>query len=291
MTYFDPKWGRELIDPCEDILQKAQMGSSIPTRQLAEKLGFDLQLLRSLRTGIDVEAHRAVIVRLSQELALDESSLIESCCGSWLPRPVEIGGLEQFITPFRDFHVNHFLVTCPRSGESILFDTGTESSVLSGMLARRGLRLRRCYLTHGHLDHIAQLDFLRRRVQDLEVIAHPDCPVPVDRSIEAGQFDEFGGLKIEVRPGTAHRNDLLTFAIEGLEKPVLIAGDSIFAGSIGSIRTGNRQDYLDSLENVRRYILCGEPDTVICPGHGPMTTVGEELLHNPFFASSKTLAN
>jgi glyoxylase-like metal-dependent hydrolase (beta-lactamase superfamily II) len=63
---------------------------------------------------------------------------------------------------------------------------------------------------------------------------------------------------------------------------VVIVGDALFAGSMG----GGMVSYADALRTNRREIMTLPPQTVICPGHGPMTTVAEERAHNPFFASA-----
>jgi glyoxylase-like metal-dependent hydrolase (beta-lactamase superfamily II) len=61
---------------------------------------------------------------------------------------------------------------------------------------------------------------------------------------------------------------------------VAVVGDSLFAGSMG----GGNVSYADALRNNLEKILTLPDETIICPGHGPMTTVGEEKVHNPFFA-------
>ena len=67
----------------------------------------------------------------------------------------------------------------------------------------------------------------------------------------------------------------------GLARPIAIVGDSLFAGSMG----GGNVSYNDAVKNNLEKILTLPDDTIICPGHGPMTSVGEEKKHNPFFAS------
>lgn len=280
----DSRGLHELVDPCEDVVQKAQLGWVVSTRELAEIVGIPFRELRELRSGIDPDEQNGVIERLAEALALNPDALKASCKASWLPKARRVAGVELFVTPFSDYHVNHFLITCPRSGEGCLFDTGTSTDVLAGMLVRRELKLKRLYLTHGHRDHVAQVAYLRDAVPGIEVIAHPDCPVDADRRLRPGDRDTFGGLAFEIREGTAHKDDMLVFAIRGLEVPVIVAGDALFAGSIGAIKTGKREDFKRSLENVRKNVLGERPDTVILPGHGPLTTVGEELGNNPFFA-------
>lgn len=277
-------WLEELIDPCEDVLQKAQIGWMVSTRELADAIGIPFQELRELRSGIDPDSQAAVIERLSDVLRLNPEALKESCKASWLPKRRMIRGVEQFVTPFSDFHVNHFLLTCPTTGRSCLFDTGTSVDALHGLLVRQDLRIKRIYLTHGHRDHIAQIQWLRERLPGVEVVAHPNCPVETDRRICPGDQEVFGGLVLDVLAGTAHKDDMLVFRIDGLGVPLIVAGDALFAGSIGAIKTGRIEDFAASLESVRKHVLSGPTETVILPGHGPITTVGEELQHNPFFA-------
>jgi glyoxylase-like metal-dependent hydrolase (beta-lactamase superfamily II) len=72
----------------------------------------------------------------------------------------------------------------------------------------------------------------------------------------------------------------MTFFVTGLSRPLAVVGDSIFAGSMG----GGNVSYKDAIKNNVEKILTLPDETIICPGHGPMTTVGEERAHNPFFA-------
>ena len=67
--------------------------------------------------------------------------------------------------------------------------------------------------------------------------------------------------------------------IDGLERPIAIVGDAIFAGSMG----GGMISYEDALRTNREKIMTLPDDTVLCPGHGPLTTVGREKKNNPFF--------
>lgn len=71
----------------------------------------------------------------------------------------------------------------------------------------------------------------------------------------------------------------MTFVVAGLGRPIAIVGDSLFAGSMG----GGNVSYEDALKNNLEKILTLPDETGPCPGHGPMTTVGEEKAHNPFF--------
>ena len=67
--------------------------------------------------------------------------------------------------------------------------------------------------------------------------------------------------------------------VEGLAQSLGIVGDAIFAGSMG----GGMVSYQDALRTNREQILTLSDETILCPGHGPLTSVGEEKAHNPFF--------
>jgi glyoxylase-like metal-dependent hydrolase (beta-lactamase superfamily II) len=67
--------------------------------------------------------------------------------------------------------------------------------------------------------------------------------------------------------------------VTGLAKPLVVVGDALFAGSMG----GGMVSFADALANNRSQIFTLADETVICPGHGPLTTVGLEKRHNPFY--------
>jgi len=87
-------------------------------------------------------------------------------------------------------------------------------------------------------------------------------------------------LEIETRLTWGHSPSGMTYVVTGLARPIAVVGDSLFAGSMG----GGNVSYKDALRNNLEKILTLPDETIICPGHGPMTTVREEKRHNPFFA-------
>jgi glyoxylase-like metal-dependent hydrolase (beta-lactamase superfamily II) len=104
--------------------------------------------------------------------------------------------------------------------------------------------------------------------------------VPGAEPIEEGKRFRLGNLQIDTRLTWGHSPGGMTYVVTGLARPIAIAGDSLFAGSMG----GGNVSYRDALQNNLEKILTLPDETIICPGHGPMTTVGEEKRHNPFFA-------
>src|SRR5262249_36786326 len=104
--------------------------------------------------------------------------------------------------------------------------------------------------------------------------------VPGAEKIAEGKHFQVGNIDIESRLTWGHSPGGLTFVVTGLARQIAIVGDSLFAGSMG----GGNVSYQDALRNNLDKILTLPAETIICPGHGPMTTVGEEKKHNPFFA-------
>jgi glyoxylase-like metal-dependent hydrolase (beta-lactamase superfamily II) len=98
-----------------------------------------------------------------------------------------------------------------------------------------------------------------------------------------GTTFQLGELEIETRQTTGHSRGGVTYIIHGLAKPVAIVGDALFASSMG----GGVVSFTDALKTNREQIFTLPEDTIICPGHGPMTTVGEEKAHNPFYPEFK----
>ena len=88
-----------------------------------------------------------------------------------------------------------------------------------------------------------------------------------------------GRLHIETRDTSGHSVGGTTYLIHGLDRPLAIVGDALFAGSVGGIKA----DYRASLKRISDNILSGQDGTVLAPGHGPLTTVIQEKTSNPFF--------
>lgn len=80
---------------------------------------------------------------------------------------------------------------------------------------------------------------------------------------------------------SGHTKGGTTYFVTGLARPVAAVGDAMFAGSMG----GGNVSYEDALRNNVEKILALPDETLILPGHGPVATVGEQKLHNPFFTA------
>ncbi len=167
----------------------------------------------------------------------------------------------------------------PASRAAAAFDTGADCSEMVRSANRQKLTVKLILLTHAHADHVADLPRLREETGG-QVFAPVRESVPGAGAIEEGKRFRLGKVEIDTRLTWGHSRGGMTYVVTGLACPIAIVGDSLFAGSMG----GGNVSYDDALQNNIEKILTLPDETIICPGHGPMTTVGEEKVHNPFFA-------
>ena len=143
----------------------------------------------------------------------------------------------------------------------------------------QGLTIQLILLTHTHPDHIADLAKLKAATGARAYVCELEAFDGAE-SFAAGKKFSAGGLQIETRQTSGHARGGITYVVSGLARPIAVVGDSIFASSMG----GGMISYDDALRNNKEKILTLPDETILCSGHGPLTTVGEEKKHNPFFA-------
>jgi hydroxyacylglutathione hydrolase len=266
-----------LEDNVPDIIGKAQRGLRISDSELAEKARVSSQKIRALRKG---DFDELALLRIAGVLGLAARPLCELAKGEWHPQKTDqTDGLAQFNTHYHGMAVNAYLLWDPASRAAAVFDTGADCSEMLRFANRYKLNVQLILLTHAHADHVADLPRLREET-GAEVFTPVGEPVPGAERIEEGKRFRLGALEIESRLTWGHSQGGMTFVVTGLGRPVAVVGDSLFAGSMG----GGNVSYEDALQNNLDKILTLPDKTIICPGHGPMTTVGEEKAHNPFFA-------
>jgi hydroxyacylglutathione hydrolase len=268
-----------LEDNVGDIIGKAQRGLGISDSELAKKAGVSLETIRKLREGdLDEQA----LLRVAPVLGLAAGQLSQLAKGEWRPERIdERDGFAQFNTRFHDMTVNAYVVWDPTSRVAAAFDTGADCTEMVRFANRHKLNVQMIFLTHAHPDHIADLPRLREET-GADVFSPAREPVSGAQPVEEGKQFRLGNLEIGTRLTWGHSQGGITYVMTGLARPMAIVGDSLFAGSMG----GGNVSYQDALRNNLEKILTLPDHTVICPGHGPMTTVGEEKKHNPFFAGN-----
>ena len=195
------------------------------------------------------------------------------------------------------FQENSYVIVDESSRRGVLVDPGDEAPRIIQMANDAGITPEAIWLTHGHLDHVGAIAALKR-VWDIPVYLHEaDLPVirlaseaaarygvPLeqsadpDRALSDGDEMKVGGLRFTVRHTPGHAPGHVVFVGEG----VMVGGDLLFAGSIG--RTDLPRSNPDDMETSLALVATFDRDTVVYPGHGPLTTIGNELASNPFLA-------
>lgn len=267
-----------LEDNFTDILGKAQRGLRLTDVQLATQTGLPIELITKVKDGL---VDDAALAKLGPALNLNARALIVAAKKTWQPRPITCAGLAQFNTPFFDMTVNAYVVWDHATREAALFDTGANARPALDFLTQEKLTLKYLFITHTHTDHIADLEKVMAETKAECFVGDREPKLAGAKPFEAGRAFPLGSLTVETRLTWGHAEGGITYVIDGLEYPVAIVGDAVFAGSMG----GGAVSYADALRTNRTEIMSLPAETILCPGHGPLTTVGEELQHNPFFAA------
>jgi glyoxylase-like metal-dependent hydrolase (beta-lactamase superfamily II) len=180
--------------------------------------------------------------------------------------------------------VNSYLIWDPQTKEAALFDTGADASGALQSVADLGLELKTLFITHSHIDHIIDRKKVTAAHPDVRVLVNAKEPVAGAERFAAGDTFSIGTLRVTTRLTWGHSPAGTTYVVNGLARPVAVVGDALFAQSMG----GGVISFKDALATNRAEIFTLEDQSVICPGHGPMTSVGEEKAHNPFFPEFKS---
>jgi len=265
-----------LEDFHEDIFGKAMRGLGIGKNEMAKRLGSEKSDIDEILSG---GVNESLIRIMACELNLDTEKLIRSANREWSPAPLEIRGLKQFNLPFGDMLVNVYVIWEQTSKNAWVFDTGPMAQPVLDFIEDEGLKVNAIFLTHTHRDHIACLDELNEKTGNSTVYVHELEALYGCESITEGFSYKCGSLSLNALHTHGHALGGMTYVIDGLDRPVAIVGDAIFAGSMG----GGMVSYEDALRTNREKIMTLPEETILCPGHGPMTTVQEEKKNNPFF--------
>ncbi|MDR1283101.1 MAG: MBL fold metallo-hydrolase [Opitutaceae bacterium] len=277
-----------LEDDFADVIGKAQRGLGFSDEKLAARAGIAVHDLLAVKGGKPVVA---VIRRIARHLKLSPDALEVLALRRWYPlQPVFPRGFAMFNSAFGGGGggggggrtVNSYLVWDPRSREAAAFDTGADCSAMLDTIAVEKLRVRHLFLTHTHEDHIADLRRLAAAT-GAGVWSHERERIdfPGARNFSEGAWFHVGDLAVKTLLTSGHSPGLTTFYVTGASWPLAVCGDSIFASSMG----GSLTHYADQLRNNVGKILPLPRDTVLAPGHGPLSTLAQEKKHNPFFAS------
>jgi len=170
---------------------------------------------------------------------------------------------------------NVFVIRCTESGEGVLIDAANEHERLLELCVNLGVR--RVIETHGHWDHIQAVPAVRDAGFDVAVTAADSEMLPsYDSILNDDEVIEIGRLRLRTIATPGHTRGSMCFALEN--SPLLFSGDTLFPGGPGntSFEGGDFATIIDSLDQ-RLFVY--PPATIVLPGHGDWTTIGNERPH------------
>lgn len=274
-----------LEDELGDVLEKAARNVPLTVENLAAATGIEPSRLKD---AIDYrpDLTQPELARLATALNLNEVGLNALAQGRY-PLP-DAEGLTFCLHPLRMPYgvgvANAYLVCQCGSDSAVLFDTGASHAELHRAWPASIQRLDAVFITHYEAEHIGGLEVVLRESE----LSHFHGPAngrwPQCHAMGEGQQVRVGELQITAFSTPGHADAHNCYLVESSARPpgpaVLISGDLIFAGSLG----GGYFCCQRQLTHSRRIMGLLADDTVIAPGHGPLTTAANERRYNPFLA-------
>jgi glyoxylase-like metal-dependent hydrolase (beta-lactamase superfamily II) len=272
-----------LEDELGDVLEKALHHAGLSAEAAAAQAGVDVA---KIRDAIDYRYDLATgeLRRLATVLRLNE---VGFCAHAQEQYPLpEIGALPFCVWPLRMPYgigvANAYIVSECDGSRGLLFDVGPSLLALTEVWPRSVKTIDAVFLTHVEGEHAGGLcDVVARFGVDAAYVP-AGAKAPCGQALEEGETRRIGPYAVRAfsTPGhaAAHNCYLVSAPAARGSSPLLISGDLIFAGSAGGGYFCHRQLHV----HLRRVLESVPTNTVIAPGHGPLTTVENELRFNPF---------
>lgn len=201
--------------------------------------------------------------------------------------------------PLGELQANCYLVAADGAPEAVAIDPGGEPARVLASLAQQQKRLTHILLTHAHFDHVGGVAALAEATGAMVALHPDDLPLLRRRGsardfgfnirpspepgllIRAGQILEIGAMRLEALFVPGHTPGHLAFYWP--EAQAVFTGDVLFKEGIGRTDLPGG-DYAALMRSIREVLFALPDDTVVYPGHGPSTTIGDEKRFNPFMA-------
>ncbi|OQW41120.1 MAG: hypothetical protein A4C66_10250 [Nitrospira sp. HN-bin3] len=278
-----------LEDELCDILKKSRTGQGLSVGDVARMTGLPGGDITALERG-DQPRDRAEVRALARVLGLRAEPLEQIAIDKWEPVAQPLPPWVELVQgSVGGYGVQGYIVH--DEGDALLVDTAYNAPVMLDQLRRRGLRLLGICLTHGHADHADGIEQILRHAEvpvylgpeDVELLSwrpRRELLIVPDNDL----MIRFGRRTLRCMTTPGHTPGGICYCADDAQWPVCFVGDTLFAGSIG--RSNPKELYATHLRSVRDRVLTLPSDYRLLPGHGPATTVEEELEHNPFAVMS-----
>ncbi|HXX01629.1 MAG TPA: MBL fold metallo-hydrolase [Candidatus Acidoferrales bacterium] len=207
------------------------------------------------------------------------------------------------ILPVGPLQCNCSVIGDEATREAMVIDPGDDIDDVLALIRKHNLQVKQIVITHAHIDHVGgamklraatgapillnQNDYALLKMLDVQAawigMVSPG-KVEIDRSVTTGESVSVGSLTAQVLHTPGHTEGSICLYLPAEQK--LIAGDTLFAGSIGrtDLPGGSMQKIMRSLHGT---VLALPDETVVVPGHGPLTTIGDERESNPFLVKNQ----
>ena len=181
-----------------------------------------------------------------------------------------------------DWLANTYLVAAGPGGDGFFLDAGGPVRPLLDAAEEHAIRVTHVLITHHHHDHVAELEAMRRRFPDAQVLIHPserDLVDGVTGTVEDGDELTVGGMRLRVLHTPGHTRGMIAVLAGEAE---VFCGDTLFKNSVGGVRAPGHTTFDDLKRSIMDVLLALPSETVIRPGHTDPTTVAGELESNAF---------
>lgn len=268
-------------DEFEDVLGKAMRGQGLSTRELATRAGISPKKCEKLLSG-KFDASAACLA--AKALNLNADCLVQLAKKPAKPEVQLPEGIRLHNTPFpvpgyAAMTVNSYSIMPPgSSGGGVFIDAGADFESVLKDVDDADYSKWVLFLTHTHSDHVTHFSKLSRKIA--QAYAPADEPYMDALPIRSGDIIETGRWQLTAIGTPGHSPGGMSYLLEGPSPPIVFVGDALFCYSVGKVNTG----YEAALSVIEDNLLSLPGETLVCPGHGPPTTVAFERQYNPFFA-------
>ena len=271
-----------LEDEFGDILRKAMIGTHFDARSLAAATGIDERHIAGwARSGGAASQEQARA--LATPLHLDPARFADSAAARWYPQAVEAPEVRRHAQ--RPHPSNGYIFSLEDANRAALVDpAGLPENVLRAV-ADGAYDVQYILITHKHADHCDATAQVAAAFPHATIVMH-ELDVHAIGALapkallvgDGGELPLRNGASIGMLHTPGHTDGSACYRF----KSTVFTGDTLFAGSVGGAY-GDASTYDDILESIRSKLFTLTPETVVMPGHGPPTTIAQELAHNPFF--------